>query len=149
MLAQEMERIRFSVSDRIDLVHVGAGHSRTDILLNYYVLQKRINMAAKIEKPLTKTQIIANIAGATGLDKKQVAAVLDELCNQIAGSLAKKGPGSFTLPGLLKIEKKLVPAQKARKGVKNPFTGEIRDVPAKPAHNKIKIKALKALKEMA
>ena len=106
-------------------------------------------MAAKHDKPLTKTQIIANIAGATGLDKKQVAAVLDELGNQIAGSLAKKGPGSFTLPGLLKIEKKLVPAQKARKGVKNPFTGEIRDVPAKPAHNKIKIKALKALKEMA
>ncbi|MBO7725457.1 MAG: HU family DNA-binding protein [Thermoguttaceae bacterium] len=106
-------------------------------------------MAAKIEKPLTKTQIIANIAGTTGLDKKQVAAVLDELGNQIAASLAKKGPGSFTLPGLLKIEKKLVPAQKARKGVKNPFTGEIRDVPAKPAHNKIKIKALKALKEMA
>lgn len=106
-------------------------------------------MAAKNEKPLTKTQIIANIAGSTGLDKKQVSAVLDALTAQIAGSLGKKGAGSFTLPGLLKIEKKLVPAQKARKGVKNPFTGEIRDVPAKPAHNKIKIKALKALKEMA
>ena len=106
-------------------------------------------MAAKIEKPFTKTQIIANIAGKTGLDKKQVAAVLEELGNQIADSLAKKGPGSFTLPGLLKIEKKVVPAQKARKNVKNPFTGEVRDVPAKPAHNKIKIKALKALKDMA
>lgn len=105
-------------------------------------------MAAKVEKAFTKTQIIANIAEKTGLEKKQVSAVLDELGVLISASLSKKGPGSFTLPGLLKIEKKLVPAQKAKKGVLNPFTKEVRDVPAKPAHNKVKIKALKALKEM-
>jgi nucleoid DNA-binding protein len=115
----------------------------------FCITKRGTTMAAKNDKPLTKTQIIANIAANTGLDKKQVSAVLGELGNQIANSLSAKGPGSFTLPSLLKIEKKLVPAQKARKDVKNPFTGEIRNIPAKPAHHKIKIKALKALKEMA
>ena len=65
-------------------------------------------------------------------------------------SLSSKGAGCFTLPGLVKIEKKKVPAQKERKNVPNPFKpGEFRDIPAKPAHNKIKVKALKALKDMA
>ena len=41
-------------------------------------------------------------------------------------------------------------AQPAKKNVPNPFKpGEVRDIPAKPAHNKIKVKALKALKDMA
>ncbi len=108
-------------------------------------------MAKKADvKPLTKTQIIAEVAEKTGLGKKDVAKVLDSIGELIAVSLSKKGAGSFTLPGLLKIEKKLVPAQKARKNVPNPFKpGEFRDIPAKPAHNKIKVKALKALKDMA
>ena len=110
-------------------------------------------MAKKVEekvKPLTKTQIIAAIAEETKLEKKQVAAVLGALCELISKSLGKKGAGIFTLPGLIKIEKKRIPAQKARKNVPNPFKpGEVRDIPAKPAHDKIKVKALKALKDMA
>lgn len=108
-------------------------------------------MAKKADsKPLTKTQIIAEIAEKTGLGKKDVGKVLDTLGELISVSLSKKGVGSFTLPGLIKIEKKKVPAQPARKNVPNPFKpGEVRDIPAKPAHNKIKVKALKALKDMA
>ena len=83
-------------------------------------------------------------------EKKEVAKVLDTLGDLISASLSKKGVGSFTLPGLIKIEKKKVPAQAARKNVPNPFKpGEVRDIPAKPAHSKIKVKALKALKDMA
>ena len=48
-----------------------------------------------------------------------------------------------------KIEKKKVPARPAQKGVRNPFTGELQDRPAKPAYNKVKVLALKALKSMA
>lgn len=108
-------------------------------------------MAKKTDKkPLTKTQIIAEIAEATGLGKKDVAKVMEALGTLIETSLSSKGAGSFTLPGLVKIEKKKVPAKPARKNVPDPFNkGAFRDYPAKPAHNKVKVKVLKALKDMA
>ena len=63
---------------------------------------------------------------------------------------AAREPGVITLPGLVKIEKKKVPARKAEKGVPNPFKpGELMDRPAKPAYNKVKVRALKMLKDMA
>jgi nucleoid DNA-binding protein len=101
-------------------------------------------------KPLTKTELLANIATATELPKQQVAAVLDALAAGIQKSLGSKGAGVITLPGLVKIEKKQVPARKAEKGVPNPFKpGELMDRPAKPAYNKVKVRALKMLKDMA
>lgn len=108
-------------------------------------------MAKKTDKkPLTKTQIIAEIAETTGLGKKDVTKVLDVLGTLIETSLSSKGAGSFTLPGLIKIEKKKVPAKPARKNVPDPFNkGQFRDYAAKPAHNKIKVRPLKALKDMA
>jgi nucleoid DNA-binding protein len=99
-------------------------------------------------KPLTKSQIIANITESTGLAKKDVTAVIDSLTEEIKKSFSKKGAGVFVLPGLIKIDKKQVKAQPAKKGVKNAFTGEIYDRPAKPAHKKIRVRALKALKEL-
>lgn len=42
-----------------------------------------------------------------------------------------------------------VPARKAEKGVPNPFKpGELMDRPAKPAYCKVKVRALKLLKDM-
>ena len=105
---------------------------------------------AQDKKPLTKTELLANIATATELSKTQVAAVLEALGAEIQKSLGSKGAGAITLPGLLKIEKKKVPARKAQKGVPNPFKpGELMDRPAKPAYNKVKVRALKMLKDMA
>lgn len=98
-------------------------------------------------KPLTKTQLIATIAEVCELEKKQVAKVLDYLPELMEQELKK--PGVFQIPALLKIEKKRVPAQKAVKNWTNPFTGEVGTKPAKPAHNKIKVRALKRLKDMA
>jgi len=105
-------------------------------------------MAKAAKKPPSKTEIIAAVAEATELSKKEVAAVLESLTNEIKKSLSPRGAGLFTIPGLLKIEKKKVPARPAQKGVKNPFTGEIRDVPAKPAYNKVRVRPLKNLKAM-
>jgi len=106
--------------------------------------------AAAPKKPLTKTQILANIAAATDVPKKQVAAVMEALAQEIKKSLGNKGPGVIAIPGLVKIEKKKVPARPAQKGVPNPFKpGELMDRPAKPAYNKVKVRALKTLKEMA
>jgi len=104
--------------------------------------------ATEKKKPLTKTEIITNIVAATELSKKDVAAVIDALADEIKKSFDKKGAKAFVLPGLIKIDLKEVKKQPAKKGVKNPLTGEIYDRPAKPAHKKIRVRALKALKEM-
>ena len=76
--------------------------------------------------------------------------VIDGLTDEIKKSLSNRGAGSFAIPGLVKIEKKKVPARPARKGVPNPFKpGELMDVPAKRASVKVKVRALKALRDMA
>ncbi len=107
-------------------------------------------MANVSKKPLTKTELLANIAAEADVSKKQVAAVLEALANQIKSSLSKKGSGVIAIPGLVKIEKKLVPARKAQKNVPDPFhPGQFRDVAAKPAYNKVKVRTLKLLKDMA
>jgi nucleoid DNA-binding protein len=105
--------------------------------------------AAAKDRPPTKTEILANIAEATGLAQNQVAAVLDALAAEIERNLDDQGPGVFAIPGLLKIEKQSVPAKPARQGVPNPFKpGELMDVAAKPATTKVKVRPLKNLKDM-
>ena len=100
-------------------------------------------------KSMTKTELFGRIAEATELTKRDVGAVMESLSDQIEKSLGRRGPGVFTLPGLVKIEKKRVPARKARKGVPNPFKpGELMDVAAKPATTKVKVRPLKTLKDM-
>jgi len=103
---------------------------------------------AETAKPLTKTEIVANIVAATELPKKDVVAVIDALNEEIKKSFGKKGPKVFVLPGLIKVDLKQVKAQPAKKGVKNALTGETYDRPAKPAHKKIRVRALKALKDL-
>ncbi len=102
------------------------------------------------KKAPTKTEVLNNIADATDLSRKQVGAVLDALGGEIRRALSARGAGTFTIPGLVKIEKKKVPARPARRGVPNPFKpGELMDVAAKPASTKVKVRALKSLKDMA
>jgi nucleoid DNA-binding protein len=98
-------------------------------------------------KPPTKSEILSQIAETTELSRKQVSAVLESLAGLIGQNLGKKGPGVFTLPGLVKIKKVHKPATKARKGI-NPFTGEETMFKAKPARNVVKAVALKGLKSM-
>ncbi|MDR2438248.1 MAG: HU family DNA-binding protein [Planctomycetaceae bacterium] len=103
----------------------------------------------EVKKPLTKNQIITNIAETTGLTKKDVNSFVDALTEEIKKSLDKKGAGAFIFPGLFKIDKKQVKAQPAKTNVPNPFRpGEFIDKPAKPAHLKIRVRPLKTLKEM-
>ena len=98
-------------------------------------------------KPMSKTEILNTIAEGSGLTKKQVSSVFDELAGLIGKNLGKRGPGVFNLPGLLKILVQRKPATKERKGI-NPFTGEEAIFKAKPARNVVKIRPLKALKDM-
>ncbi len=73
--------------------------------------------AAAPKKPLTKSELLANVAAATELSRKQVAAVLEALAAEIQKSLGNKGAGAIAIPGLVKIEKKKIPARKAQTGV--------------------------------
>lgn len=105
-------------------------------------------MAKAAVKPPTKSEIFANIAEATQVNKKQVAAVFDALAVEIQKAVGKKGgPGQFTIPGLCKITVQRKPATKERQGV-NPFTGAETIFAAKPARNVVKIRPLKGLKDM-
>ena len=98
-------------------------------------------------KQLTKSEILASVATSTELSRKQVASVLDALAGLIKVSVGKKGPGLFTVPGLMKIVVVQKPAVPAHKGI-NPFTKEEQMFKAKPARKVVKVRALKALKDM-
>ena len=98
-------------------------------------------------KPRTKSDIYKNIAEKTGLSRKQVASVFDTVGNLIKKDLGAKGPGVFTLPGLVKVKVVKKPATKARKGI-NPFTGQEMMFKAKPARKVVKTQPVKAQKSM-
>ena len=105
---------------------------------------------ASVKDPMSKTQVLAEIAEGTGLTKRQVQSVIEEISGIIERHIRKGAAGQFTLPGLLKIKTVKRPARKAQKGVPNPFRpGELMDVPAKPATTRVKVTALKKLKDMA
>ncbi len=101
-----------------------------------------------IKAKMTKSQIFTDIGEATDLSRKQVAAVFDELESLVGRSIAKRGLGEFTIPGLMKVTTVKKPAKKARKGI-NPFTGEEQMFKAKPASIAVKVRPLKKLKEFA
>lgn len=107
----------------------------------------KIPAVTSVNKPFTKGQLFTILAGRTGLQRKDISAIFDELKSIISAHIKKQGPGHFTLPGLIKLTVTHKPATKARKGI-NPFTGEEMMFKAKPARNVVKARALKQLKEM-
>jgi nucleoid DNA-binding protein len=100
-----------------------------------------------VKEPMSKSAIMSELAENAELTRKQVSLVLDEMAILIERHIKKRGPGQFTVPGLMKIEVKRKPATKARKGI-NPFTGEQTIFKAKPARNVVKVRPLKKLKDM-
>ena len=92
--------------------------------------------AAKKNKPLTKSQMLSQLAEKTGLTKKDAQMVVETLVD-MAYKEAKKG---FTIPGLGKL---VVQHRKARMG-RNPQTGEAIKIPAKKV---LKFRIAKAAKD--
>jgi nucleoid DNA-binding protein len=101
-----------------------------------------------LKEALNKSQLIAHLVAQTGVEPKSVKAVLASLEETVLGSVNKKGAGEFSLPGLMKVTVQKVPAKAKRFG-KDPFTGEERWFPAKPASVKVKVRPLKKLKDAA
>jgi nucleoid DNA-binding protein len=108
---------------------------------------KKKAAASAGKKPPTKSEIMTAIAEDTELSRKQVASVFESLSGLIQDNLKPRGPGYFSVPGLMKIRVNKKPATKARKGI-NPFTGEETVFKAKPARKVVKVVALKNLKDM-
>ncbi|GJH29257.1 HU family DNA-binding protein [Caballeronia novacaledonica] len=101
-----------------------------------------------VKDTFTKASLVTHVATQAGVEPKQAKAVLAALEDTILGAVNKKGLGEFTLSGLLKINAQKVEAKKRRFG-KDPFTGQDRWFDAKPATVKLKVRALKKLKDAA
>lgn len=99
-------------------------------------------------KPITKSETYHELAAATGLTRKQVSAVFDELGNLIKKELGKKGPGLFTIPGLLKLRRIHKPATKGGERPDPFHPGQMMVVKPKPARNDVRARPLKSLREM-
>jgi nucleoid DNA-binding protein len=99
-------------------------------------------------KAMSKSNLYAELAQATGLSRKQVGSVFEATNELIKRELGKKGPGLFVIPGLIKIIRKRKEA--TPKQIKpNPFKpGEMMEVKAKPAQNIVRARPLKSLREM-
>ena len=100
-----------------------------------------------VKEPMTKTQLLEALSESTGLQRKDVASVLDQLGVVIERHIKKRAVGTFTLPGLLKIKVARKPATKARK-MTSPFSGQEITVAAKPASRAVKVQPLTGLKRM-
>ena len=98
-------------------------------------------------KRMTKSQIVGEISDKTGLAKKEVSAVFENLRDLVKRELGKKGPGEFVIPDLLKLRIRNIPAKPKREGI-NPFTKQPQTFPAKPAQRKVRATALKKLKDL-
>ena len=101
-----------------------------------------------IKESFNKSALVNHLAATASVEPKAVKAVMAALESTMVASINRKGAGSFMLPGLLKVTAVAVPAKKARKGI-NPFTKEETTFKAKPASVKLKVRALKKLKDAA
>ena len=87
---------------------------------------------------MTKSQMLASLAEATSMSKKDVAMFLDKLVEM--GYSEVKKAGEFVLPGF----GKLVKVHRAERMGRNPATGESIKIPAKTV---VKFRVAKAAKD--
>jgi DNA-binding protein HU-beta len=96
-----------------------------------------MNMAAQA-KPITKAQLVTELAEKLGTTKNDVNNFMDSLTTIAYRETKKKG--SFTLPGMGKL---VLVKRKARMG-RNPATGETIKIKAKTV---VKFRVAKACKD--
>ena len=91
-----------------------------------------------MNKPMTKTQLIAALAEEMGADKKTAGVALDAVAAIVTREVASGG--AITLPGLGKMACRARPERQVR----NPATGETM---TKGADKQVKFTIAKALKD--
>jgi nucleoid DNA-binding protein len=102
-----------------------------------------------VKETFTKAALINLIADQNDIPRKTALGVFATLESVLLGSVHPRGVGEFTLPGLLKVTLRKVPARRAGTLVRNPATGEMVKGAAKPASMRVKIRALSKLKTAA
>ena len=102
-----------------------------------------------VKETFTKSALINLIAEQNDIPRKTALGVCATLESVLLGSVHPRGVGEFTLPGLLKVTLRKVPARRAGTLVRNPATGEMVKGAAKPASMRVKIRALSKLKTAA
>jgi len=100
-----------------------------------------------VKEAMTKAALIGLIAEQNEVSRKIASGMFDTLLNVMMGSVHPKGVGEFTLPGVLKISLRKVPARKAGTLIRNPATGEMMKAEARPATVRVKVRALSKLKK--
>lgn len=96
-------------------------------------------------KGLSKAEFIGKLAEATSLSKKEAAAYLEALGKIVSEEI--KSNGEITIPGLVKVRVSVRKATSERER-RNPFTGQMQMMPAKPERRVVKAAPVKALKEV-
>lgn len=91
-----------------------------------------------MNKPMTKTQLVGEVASAAEIDKKQAAQALDALAGLVSREVA--AGGAVTLPGIGKVFCR----ERPERMVRNPATGEEMQ---KAADKTVKVTIAKALKD--
>mgnify|MGYP000939907767 FL=1 len=91
-----------------------------------------------MNKPMTKTQLVAALAEEMDADKKVASAALDAVAAIVAREVA--AGGAVTLPGVGKVACRARPERQVR----NPATGETM---TKAADKQVKFTIAKALKD--
>jgi nucleoid DNA-binding protein len=102
-----------------------------------------------VKDSLSKSGLVNLISDQNGVSRDTAKGILTTIENALLGSVHPRGAGEFTLPGLLKVTLRKVPARKAGTLVRNPSTGEMIPGAAKPASVRVKIRALSKLKTAA
>lgn len=85
-------------------------------------------------KPLTKNELISELATRTGATKTDVEGLLNSLA-KVASDNLRRGNG-FNVPGIARLKIRATAARPARPG-RNPATGESITIAAKPAGKKV------------
>ena len=101
---------------------------------------------SKQPRPLTKPQLVSQIAQAQGITKSQAESILNGIGEIAKEQLGTSGPGVFVIPGVVKLRAVTKAATPERKGF-NPLTKQPITIAAKPATRKVRALATKALKE--
>ncbi|MGD9546569.1 MAG: HU family DNA-binding protein [Candidatus Krumholzibacteriia bacterium] len=100
---------------------------------------------AEATKAPTRNEVYREIAEKTGVARKDVVAVIENLNDVMTKSVKKFG--TFNYMGLLKLTLVKKPAVKGGKLVKNPFTGEMVKQKPRPASRSVRVRPLKAMKD--
>jgi DNA-binding protein HU-beta len=97
------------------------------------------------KKKMTKSAFIAHLVDGTEHKKTEVSALYDKIVDTVAAQL--KAHGEFILPDIAKLKVKKVDAVKGGEKKVMPATGKEYVTKPKPASKKVKVFAVKKLKD--